>query len=145
MQPSPITVLIELSEKETDDAAIRLGIATKSMNELEQKLNMLEQYRKDYENRLQDGMKTGLSIQNLRNFQLFLSKIDEAVQGQKQLFMDAQYRRQREQKNWQESERKRMSYKTVEERAAKAQRQKEEKRDQKQTDEHANRLLFYKR
>jgi flagellar FliJ protein len=121
-----------------------LGAANRAIGELEKKLTLLEQYREDYRQRLQDGMQTGLSIQNLRNFQLFLDKIDQAVNGQQQLVRDAEQRRLKEQICWQENERKRMSYKTVEQRAEKTLQQKEARRDQKQTDEHANRLLFYK-
>ena len=144
MPPSPISILIELAEKATDDAALRLGVATRSVKELEEKLALLQQYRDDYTQRMQEGMQAGLSMQNLRNFQFFLKKIDDAVLGQQQLVRDAHYRRQREQSNWQENERKRMSYKTVEQRSEKIVRQKEERRDQKQTDEHANRLHYYK-
>ena len=46
---------------------------------------------------------------------------------------------------WQASERKRLSYRTLNERAATEALRVENKRDQKQMDEHAARQAYYKR
>jgi flagellar FliJ protein len=58
---------------------------------------------------------------------------------------DAHKRVEKERAAWQACERKRMSYDTLATRAQKAQQVKENKRDQKQMDEHAARQLLYKR
>jgi flagellar FliJ protein len=57
----------------------------------------------------------------------------------------AEYRAGQEKAAWQASERKRMSYTTLNDRAAAAALQLENKRDQKQMDEHAARQAYYKR
>lgn len=58
---------------------------------------------------------------------------------------DAEYRIEVAKKAWQECEKKRLSYKTLVDRNAAVELKKENKRDQKQTDERATRTLFYKK
>jgi flagellar FliJ protein len=57
----------------------------------------------------------------------------------------AEYRSEQEKMVWQASERKRMSYSTLNDRADAAALKLENKRDQKQMDEHAARQAYYKR
>ncbi|TDK68334.1 flagellar export protein FliJ [Sapientia aquatica] len=143
-QTSSLSTLIELAERRTDAAAVNLGNAIRSQDELEQKLQLLQKYRDDYSRKMQTEMQSGKSMQQIRNFQVFLGKIDEAIIGQSQLVADAKKRVNHERNQWQEEERKRMSYTTLELRAEKVIQKKEAKREQKQNDEHANRQLFYK-
>ncbi len=144
-QTSPLATLIELAEKQTDEAAAKLGKAIHHSEELEQKLLLLKQYRDDYSTKMQTEMQSGKGMQQIRKFLLFLSKIDDAITGQHQLVIDGNRRVQIEQQHWQEQERKRLSYNTLEVRAEKVLQKKELMRDQKQNDEHSNRQAFYKR
>lgn len=140
-----LDTLIELATSEKDEAAKRLGSALRAATETEEKLALLQQYRDDYTARLHSRMATGLSAAGYRNFQLFLDKLDAAIDGQQQIVTAAQQRIGVERSAWQASERKRMSYDTLATRARKAEDQKEMRRDQKQTDEVATRQLHYKR
>jgi flagellar FliJ protein len=74
-----------------------------------------------------------------------MAKLDTAIAGQREVLRHAQHRSDVEKRTWQESERKRLSYRTLNERAAEQQLQLETKRDQKMMDEHAARAAFYKR
>ncbi|PRC90781.1 flagellar export protein FliJ [Solimicrobium silvestre] len=144
-QSSPLTTLIELAERMTDEAAAKLGLAIRSCDELEQKLNLLKKYRDDYSLKMQAELKVGRNMQHIRNFQLFLGKIDDAIKGQQLLVISAQQRVLVARQNWQDQERKRMSYSTLEVRAEKVQQKKEARRDQRQNDEHGTRQAFFKR
>jgi flagellar FliJ protein len=137
--------LIELATREVDEAAKRLGKCMKAAEESEQKLALLKQYRDDYSARFQQSLTAGLTAMGYRNFQQFLDKLEQAIAGQQLAVRDAHARADRERTAWQHCERKRMSYGTLAERAEKAEQLKENRRDQKQTDEHAARLLLYKR
>ncbi|MES2037580.1 MAG: flagellar export protein FliJ, partial [Pseudomonadota bacterium] len=86
---SPISTLIEITEKEVDDAAKLLGKAIRAHEDTEKKLNLLQQYRDDYAQRLQDGAAKGLTVSQYTNFLSFLAKLDSAIDGQKQVVMDA--------------------------------------------------------
>ncbi|MES2025016.1 MAG: flagellar export protein FliJ [Pseudomonadota bacterium] len=142
---SALDTLIELATKETDEAAKRLGKCMKAAEETEQKLALLQQYRDDYATRFQQNLTTGLTAMGYRNYQLFLDKLEQAITSQQLVVRDAHIRVDRERAAWQASERKRMSYGTLANRALKAKQLQENKRDQKQTDEHAARALQYKR
>jgi flagellar FliJ protein len=142
---SALDTLIELATKASDEAARRLGRAVQSTQQAEEKLALLLQYRDDYVARFHSNLKTGLSASGYRNFQLFLDKLDEAIQGQQRVVQDAQKRASTARSAWQDSERKRMSYDTLATRAQKAREHKEARLDQKRTDEFAARRLLYKR
>ena len=142
---SALDTLIELATKETDEAAKRLGHCMKAAEETEQKLALLMQYRDDYSARFQQSLTTGLTAMGYRNFQVFMDKLEQAISGQQLVVRDAHARVDRERSAWQASERKRMSYGTLANRALKAKQLAENKRDQKQTDEHAARQYLYKR
>ena len=142
---SALDTLIELATTETDEAAKRLGQCMKAAEETEQKLALLMQYRDDYAARFQQNLTTGLTAMGYRNFQLFMDKLEQAINSQKLVVRDAHVRVERERTAWQASERKRMSYGTLANRALKSKQLAESKRDQKQTDEHAARQFLYKR
>ncbi|MFZ6680688.1 flagellar export protein FliJ [Undibacterium sp. Tian12W] len=142
---SPISTLIEITEREVDDAAKLLGKAIRAHEDTEKKLSLLQQYRDDYAQRLQDGAAKGLTVSQYTNFLSFLAKLDSAIDGQKKVVMDAEHRIVMAKTEWQASEKKRLSYDTLQNRAQTVQQKKEAKRDQKQTDEMAARALFYKR
>lgn len=142
---SALGTLIELATRDTDEAAKRLGKAMKAVEDAEQKLALLNQYRDDYMTRFQHSLSTGLSAMAYANYQQFIGKLDQAVTSQQLVIRDAKLAVEREREAWQACERKRMSYGTLAERADKAQQAKENKRDQKQMDEHAARRLLHKR
>ena len=143
-QPSALNTLLDIAEKLTDEAAAKLGTAIRASEDLEKKLTLLKKYREDYSLKMQAELKAGRDMQHIRNFQVFLGKIDDAIHGQQQLVNDAHKRVAAEKLQWQENEKKRMSYTALEERAEKVQQKKEARRDQIQSDEHGSRQFFYK-
>ena len=143
MQKSPISTMIEIAVKDSEDAAKRLGKAIKAHEETEKQLSLLSQYRKDYELRFQDNAAKGISAAQYLNFQAFINKLDGAVDGQKQVVRDAEHKIKMAREQWQESEKKRLSYDTLNNRAISVRQKQEAKLEQKQTDELAARTLFY--
>ncbi len=136
---SALDTLIELATSATDEAAKRLGLAMRATEEAETRLALLQQYRDDYTTRFQQSLMNGLSAQAYHNYRHFLEKLDQAMDGQQQVIASAQARMQRERGSWQESERQRMSYGTLAERAARTARHQQGQREQKAMDEHAAR------
>jgi flagellar FliJ protein len=142
---SALDTLIELAQRDTDDAAKRLGAALKAAEETEQKLAMLLNYREDYATRLDAAQLAGITPQAYRNFVAFMDKLENAINGQREVVKHAHHKSANEKAAWQASERKRLSYRTLNERAAAEALRVENKRDQKQMDEHAARQAYYKR
>lgn len=143
--PSALETLIDLAQRESDAAGKRLGAALKAVEEAEQKLQMLLGYRDDYAGRLDAAQVAGITPFAYHNFVAFVAKLDNAIGGQREVLKHAEYRRDVEKSAWQESERKRLSYRTLTERAAQEALKVENKRDQKMMDEHAARSAHYKR
>jgi flagellar FliJ protein len=142
---SALETLIDLATTETDEAAKRLGQAIRACEDTEQKLELLLQYREDYQARFQSGLQSGISATGYRNFQLFLGKLDDAIAGQQRIVHDAKRRMDSERSAWQASERKRMSYDTLVARARTEEQRRQGKREQKLMDEYATRQANYKR
>ncbi|MET0857441.1 MAG: flagellar export protein FliJ [Telluria sp.] len=142
---SALETLIDLAQRDCDAAAKRLGVALKAAEECEAKLTMLLGYRDDYAMRLDAAQVAGITPMAYRNFVAFLDKLDNAINGQREVTKHAHHKSAVEKTSWQASERKRLSYRTLSERAAAETLRIENKRDQKQVDEFAARKAFYKR
>jgi flagellar FliJ protein len=142
---SALDTLIELAQRDVDDAAKRLGAALQAAQETEQKLAMLHDYRDDYARKLDAAQVAGITPMAYRNFVGFMEKLDKAISGQREVVQHAHHKSAMAKTAWQASERKRLSYRTLNERAAAETLRVENKRDQKQMDEHATRQAYYKR
>ena len=141
---SALHTLIDLANKETDEAAKRLGAALRAGEEAEQKLELLTQYRDDYATRCQTTLATGISTTQLHNFQVFMQKLEHAIAGQQKVVDDARQKIAQARAAWQACEQKKMSFVTLAERADKEQTRRELWRDQKQNDEYAARRALHK-
>jgi flagellar FliJ protein len=142
---SALDTLIDLAQRESDASAKRLGAALKAVDEGEQKLQMLLGYRDDYANRLDAAQMAGITPFAYQNFVAFLGKLEQAIDGQREVLKHARVKADMEKKIWQESERKRLSYRTLNERAAAEALAIENKRDQKMMDDHAARTVRARR
>jgi flagellar protein FliJ len=143
-QLSALETLIDLAQKDSDAAAKRLGAANKLVEEAEQKLEMLVGYRDEYARKLDAAQVAGITPFAYHNFVAFIGKLDNALNGQRDVLKHAQFKADTERKTLQESERKRLSYRTLNERAASEALKVQNKRDQKQMDDHAARGARYK-
>lgn len=140
-----LETLMDLAQRETDDAAKRLGASLKQVDEAKQKHEMLVGFQEEYIKKFEAAQAAGITPMAYRNFVAFIDKLDTAVKGQLDMIKHAEYRSEQEKKAWQASERKRMSYSTLNDRADAAALKLENKRDQKAMDEHAARGAYYKR
>lgn len=142
---SQLETLIDLARRETDAAAKRLGAALKAAQDQQQKLQMLIGYRDDYAARFEQTLMAGMTPMAYRNFQAFMGKLENAINGQQEQVRLAERRGEQEKATWQVAERKRMSYTTLDNRAQQEAQRLETKRDQKAMDEHAARQAYYRR
>ncbi len=145
MSTSALSTLIEIAAKEVMVAAKNLGYTIRAKQAADKQLDLLIQYRSDYEMRFQDSAKRGLNITQYTNFQSFIGKLDLAIEGQKKLILDADYKISQARSEWQACEKKRLSFQTLINKKVMAAQKKEAKSDQKQTDERATRRFFYKK
>lgn len=135
VKSSTMETLISLATEEVEKAAVALGHTIKAGAEAEQKLTLLLQYREDYIGRFQENRKTGLSARDYQNYHNFIDKLDEAISGQQKVVKAAQERIDAAKAVWQECEKKRASYETLQKRADMKEMKKANKREQKEADE----------
>ncbi len=132
---STMTTLIDLATDEVEKAAVVLGHTIRAGAQAEQKLTLLLQYREDYVVRFQENRKSGLSAMDYQNYHNFIDKLDEAISGQQQVVKEAQGRIDAAKAAWQECEKKRASYETLQKRAVLKEMKAASKREQKEVDE----------
>ena len=112
--------VVEMSERDERDAAQRLGQCQQQLAQAEFKLGELQRYREDYQQRLVVNGSRGVTGQWLIGYQRFLSQLEEAI-GQQERYARLEGLRK------------------LVERYRQEQRLVEDKREQKQMDEYAQR------
>ena len=139
-----VETLIDLATIESDAAAKRLGNALRTSEESQEKKELLENYRQEYIKQLQTTMATGLSIQKHKNYQNFIHGLDRAINQQAQICLSDQDKVQEHRKIWQYSEKTRLSYTALSNRAISFAKKNNDKQEQRNTDEFACRKNIMK-
>jgi flagellar protein FliJ len=129
-----------LASKEVDEATEALAKAMKLANDAQAKLEMLNEYRLDYEKNLSKILEDGMGADAYQNFQNFFGKLDQAIAGQQEVIELANQQLKIKKQLWQESQRKKLSYEVLSDRSDKRDYQIEQKKDQKMMDEFAMRI-----
>lgn len=83
MKTFPLQSLLDLSNARMDDAARRLGELLSSAQEVEKTLELLIQYRDEYDNRFREAARQGMARDEWANYQSFLGRLDEAIAQQR--------------------------------------------------------------
>lgn len=130
-----------LAANEVDAATEKLMAINRLADEAENKLEMLQQYRNDYRDRLAMDMEAGLPAKLLMNFQNFLAKLDQAIAGQQEMVDSIKKQYETQQGVWQESQKKKLTFDVLVEKSEKQARHHELKKEQKLMDEHAARSV----
>lgn len=136
---SVLDTLQDLAAKEVDAAAEQLAAANRQVQEAQQQLQLLQNYRKEYLDKLLRQLTAGLDIQTHQNFQRFMRMLDQAVAGQETLLQAAQAQAARALEQWRQSQRKKLSYEVLSDRSQKRAQRVELKQEQKLMDEFAMR------
>ncbi len=132
-----LATLMELVERELEQAAERLGHANRALMEAEEKSGMLHGYRQDYVDNFARMAGKGLPKEAYGNYQNFLGKLEQAIRGQEEVILNARYQVEKERALWQEVQRKKLSYEVLIDRQEKKAHQQMQRKDQKMMDEYA--------
>jgi len=128
----PVARLARHSER---DAARRHGNVLREYQQQQQQLDELIRYRNQYVENFQRAGKAGLSIVQLRDYQLFLSRLDQAIAQQNQQVQQRQQVSQQSQANWMEKRGKSKMIDKVVANRAEAERRQQEKREQRELED----------
>lgn len=136
-KPFPLQPLLDLANNRMDGAARRLGELIAGESEDCRKLELLENYRAEYQQRFQDACRDGIGPDAWRNFSLFIAKLDEAINAQRAAVEQARRSTAHGQKVWLDQRNKVKAFDTLSQRHMAQEARNDFRREQRQTDEHA--------
>ena len=113
----------------------------KRLSDAETKLAELERYRKEYEAQLSARAQSGIGVMDLRDYQAFLARLSEAVRQQQALVQRARIERDLERTRWQEAAVRAKALDHVVERWELEERRSMDRKEQRETDERAQRKV----
>lgn len=133
---APVQRLFGEAEK---TRARELGDAQRRLADSEARLEELRNYRGEYLSAYRKRVEDGTSVRALRDFQAFLARLDEALRQQEQIVATAREQTAGSRRNWQGAARQVKAVDSVVNRWQVAEVRAGERRDQKDTDERAQR------
>lgn len=131
--------VVDMASKAERDASTQLGRCQQQLLAAQQKLAELERYRNDYQQQWISQGQKGVSGQWLMNYQRFLSQLETAVAQQANSVTWHREAVDKARLNWQERYARLEGLRKLVERYLEEARQAEDKREQKQLDELAQR------
>lgn len=137
----PIKTLIDLAQTDVDAAAKQLGRAQRERADVEAQLDSLVRYRDEYHANFSASAQAGMPAGSWRNFQAFIDTLDAAIAQQRNVLAAAELRIDEARPNWQQKKRTVGSYETLQARGAAQETQRAAKREQRDADEHAAKIL----
>lgn len=133
----PLETLLELAHSRADEAAKRLGRLIAAQTEDSAKLELLRQYRADYQARFVSHAQNGMRRDEWANYQSFLAKLDEAIEQQARICDLARNRTAVGQKNFVDQRNRHKAIDTLAQRHESEQARRTAKQHQRAADEHA--------
>ena len=142
--PSALSLLIEQAQERVDEAARILAKHISQRKASQDKLQMLQTYRQEYQQRLEGSAREGVAPHELLNFRDFIAKLDTAITQQENEVGYWDETVQASQQNWLGEQRKLKSYDVLDKRRVSQAQDKENKLQQKQNDEFSMNSYFRK-
>lgn len=138
-RPFSLQPLLEIMQSRADDATRRLGQLIAAEQDAKTRLQMLEQYRAEYAERMREAGAQGLSPTALRNYLEFLARIDQAITQQAAAVRHSEVQTAHGQQHWQTQNKQLKAIDTLAVRHEARERQREGKHEQKLLDEFSTR------
>lgn len=135
----PLQPLLDLAQNHSDDAGRKLQQLKVRWQEAEHKFTQLVGYREEYRKRLMQNSQNGMSMAAWREFQLFMTKLDQAIAMQGDEVSRCQARWEGGRVEWLERQRQVKAYDTLSQRHAAGEAKREAKSEQREQDEFAAR------
>jgi flagellar FliJ protein len=126
-----------VNESREKDAARALGHSVQTLQQQEQRLAELQQYRDEYDKQIQEMGAKGVNASRLQQVQNFLHNLNRAISHQQQIVELASREREQKRHSWQQAHGKTQVMSKVIERYRADEQYQANKRDQKENDEHA--------
>jgi flagellar protein FliJ len=133
-----LSLVQQVTERAERECAEALARADQHVAQCEIKLGELQRYRQDYESQLSQGGRSH-DVTRLRDFQVFLAKLGDAITQQSQLLTQAMARRAADYSRWQSAAQRARAIETLGDRWQAEERSAADRIEQIATDERATR------
>ena len=128
----------KLAADREQDAVKALGQSQRALNEHEQKLEQLKNYRAEYAKLFQQHGTQGMDGAQLQAYQTFIAQIDVAIHQQRQMIEFANEDCAEKRQDWQQTHTRTQVMDKAIDRFKQAEQKQEHKRQQKEADDHTN-------
>lgn len=139
---SSLQMLVDLAEHRSRKVARNLGQLITRGEQGEVKLQLLRNYLREYRVRLDDAVREGLDGERLRNYLLFIARLERAIAEQAAEVAATQARIDKEKEHWRKQERERRTFEALLDRRRIEGQRLEARSQQKQFDEIATRTAM---
>lgn len=136
--------LVHLAHQKNDAATRKFGQLNQQQQVAQSKLDTLLQYRKDYQTKFQEAAQNGMSQSDMRNFQDFIQRLDDAITQQRNAVAHASQSVQLGRDELQDTQRKMKSFDTLAQRHQEGEKKQLAQTEQRQQDEHSGRAAAVK-
>ena len=140
----PLQILLDLAQSKNEEATRRLGLLNRQQHDAQTQLEVLYQYRREYQERMQSASRNGMNPALLKNFQEFIYKLDVAIAQQSKAVEQCKLSAQMGRSEFTSTQRKLKSFDTLQQRHVETQIKAQAKQEQKTADEHTGRMNAYK-
>lgn len=137
----PLQPLLDLAQDHTDEAARNLHKRKTTWQEAEEKLLQLKSYREDYQARLLQATKMGMQVSAIKDFHLFLGKLENAIRHQMGEVARCKKNWEDGRIEWQAKQRKLKAFGTLSQRHLHSELKREDKMEQREQDELSSRVF----
>ncbi len=138
-QRFPLQTLLDLSQLRLDEAARRLGELMSGQQEAQQRVDLLVEYRAEYQSRFVVASQSGIAPSEWQNFRGFLAKLDHAVEQAQVMLEQSRRNTAHGQKTWLEKRGNVKAYDTLADRHRQTETKRAYRQEQKDGDEHSAR------
>lgn len=138
-KPFHLQPLLDLSNLRLDEATRQLGKLIAGEQESQQRLELLMQYRDEYQSRFLAQASQGLGPDAWRNYQHFLGRLDQAIDQARSMLNSSKQQTAAGQRNWVDKRGKVKAFDTLAQRHQMRQALGEARQEQKHADEHTAR------
>lgn len=135
----PLQSLLDLSQSRVDASAKKLHGLKTAWQEAEDKLQQLLQYRVEYQERLRLSLEQGMGVAKWRDFQIFLGKLELAIQQQSEESARCRSAWEAGQQDWLSESGKFKAFDTLSQRHSQGEAKRESRLEQHEQDEFVTR------
>ena len=132
--------VLKVAENREASAARKFGLSQKQQQEEEAKLDNLRQYHAEYLAKFQQSASLGMSASQLREYQAFLTKLDQAITDQEEIVRQSKQASHQHKREWTQKHIRTQSMDKAMGRMIADEQKQQEALEQKMSDEVAQRI-----